>query len=146
MRTSVLRVSAQGFTLMEIMVVVVIVGILAALVAPAVVRQLDKASATAAKQHITTIEKAVEMFRMDAMRYPSTDEGLQALMEAPSDPAIRERWHGPYLHKVVPDDPWGRPYIYTSPGREAKYDVYSLGADGAPGGEGTDADILNWEL
>lgn len=139
------RQSQNGFTLIEIMVVVVILGILAALVAPNVIQNVSEARINKAKSDIRVIESQLEMFRLHAFRYPSTDEGLDALVTPPGDADAADRWKGPYLDKV-PKDPWGRPYLYLSPGSRADVDVYSLGADGAPGGEDEAGDIGNWAL
>lgn len=135
----------DGFTLIEVMVVVVILGILAALVAPQVIGNVTEARITAAKSDIRNLQSSLEMFRLHAFRYPTTDEGLEALVSAPAEADAGDRWKGPYMPKV-PNDPWGRPYLYMSPGTRADIDVYSLGRDGQPGGEGEDADIGNWNL
>ncbi|MBT8143222.1 MAG: type II secretion system major pseudopilin GspG [Gammaproteobacteria bacterium] len=137
--------SQSGFTLIEIMVVVVILGILAALVAPSVIGNVSEARITAAKSDIRNIQNALEMFRLHAFRYPTTDEGIEALVSSPADADASDKWKGPYLPKVS-NDPWGRPYLYLSPGTRAEIDVYSLGRDGQPGGDGEDADIGNWNL
>jgi general secretion pathway protein G len=134
---------AAGFTLIEIMVVVVILGILAALIAPNIIGNIDKAQVTAVKQDLRVIESALDMYRLERFRYPSTDEGLNALVTAPSDPTVP--WPAGGYIKRLPKDPWGRPYLYTQPGTHGEVDVYSLGRDGAPGGTGVDADIGNWD-
>ena len=137
------RELAAGFTLIEIMVVVVILGILAALIAPNVISNIDKAQVTKVKQDIRAIESALKLYRLDRFRYPTTDEGLQALVTPPSDSNVP--WPpGGYLDRV-PKDPWDRPYLYQSPGTQGEFDISSLGRDGAPGGEGVDADIGNWD-
>ncbi len=134
----------SGFTLIEIMVVVVILGILAALIAPNVISQIDKAQITKAKQDIRAIESALKLYRLDNFRYPSTEEGLEALVNPPDDPQAQKRWPpGGYLDRL-PVDPWGRPYLYLYPGNQGEYDLYTLGRDGQQGGEGLDADIGNW--
>ena len=139
------RLSA-GFTLLEIMVVVVILGILAALVAPNVIRRIDDANATKAKQDIRALETALNLYRMDNFRYPTTDQGLEALVKQPADPNIRNWKSGGYVRSLQ-KDPWGNDYAYIAPGtRGGEYDLYTLGADGQPGGEGTDADIGNWNV
>jgi len=134
---------ASGFTLIEIMVVVVILGILAALIAPQVISRIDDAQVTKVKQDIRAIDSALKLYRLDRFKYPSTDEGLTALVTAPSDSTLP--WPpGGYLDRL-PKDPWNRPYIYAQPGRQGDFDVYTLGRDGVQGGEGIDADIGNWE-
>jgi general secretion pathway protein G len=134
---------AAGFTLIEIMVVVVILGILAALIAPNVISRIDEAQITKVKQDIRAIESAMKLYRLDRFRYPSTDEGLAALVTAPSDPTVP--WPpGGYLDRM-PKDPWDHPYLYAYPGKHGEFDVYSLGRDGQDGGEGLDADIGNWD-
>jgi general secretion pathway protein G len=132
-----------GFTLIEIMVVVVILGILAALVVPNILGNVDEARATAAVQDIRAIESALDMFRLDNFRYPTTEEGLEALVSQPIDPNIRNWRQGGYLKKL-PKDPWGNPYQYESPGSRGEIDIYTYGADGQPGGEGPAADLVNW--
>lgn len=144
--TRTLRRAQRGFTLLEIMVVVVILGILAALVAPNVLGNVDEARIKAARSDLRNIESAVEMFRLHAFRYPTTDEGLEALITAPGDPNVRDKWKGPYLKGKLPTDPWDRPYQYVSPGTNAEVDIYTLGADGSPGGEAANADIYNSDL
>jgi general secretion pathway protein G len=135
---------AAGFTLIEIMVVVVILGILAALIAPNVISRIDEAQVTKVKQDIRAIESALELYRLDRFRYPTSEEGLAALVTPPNDPTVS--WPtGGYLKGGVPKDPWQRPYVYLQPGNQGEFDVYSLGRDGAQGGDGVDADIGNWE-
>jgi general secretion pathway protein G len=136
---------SAGFTLIEIMVVVVILGILAALVAPNVIRRIDDARVTKAKQDIRAYETALNLYRMDNFRYPTTEQGLEALVKKPVDPNIRNWKEGGYIDGLK-KDPWGRDYNYISPGTHGDYDLYTLGADGQPGGEGTDADIGNWNI
>ena len=136
-----LSVSA-GFTLVELLVVMVIIGLLAALVAPRFVRQEEKAKLKAARAQIELLGTALDTFRLDVGRYPTTEEGLEALMRKPGG---LERWDGPYLKKEVPADPWGRAYLYTSPGQRGPYDLFSYGADGSPGGDGDNRDITSWE-
>lgn len=136
-------VTAAGFTLIEIMVVVVILGILAALIAPNVISRIDEAQVTKVKQDIRAIESALKLYRLDRFRYPSTEEGLAALSTPPNDPDAP--WpEGGYLDRV-PKDPWNRPYVYLYPGSRGDLDIYTLGRDGVEGGEGVDADIGNWE-
>ncbi len=134
----------RGFTLIEIMVVVVIIGILAALIAPTVINRVDDAQISRVQNDIRAIESALQLFRMDNFRYPTTDEGLAALVERPNDPNIRN-WRA-YL-SGLPRDPWDNPYQYVSPGvRNTDYDIFSYGADARPGGEGMNADIGNWDI
>ncbi len=133
--------SRKGFTLIELLVVLVIFGLLAALVAPKIFPKLGKGKQAAAKAQIGLLEQSLDQFRLDTGRYPTTQEGMGALT---TNPGI-ERWDGPYLKKGMPYDPWGRPYHYASPGTHGEYDLYSYGRDGAPGGEGEDADIVSWE-
>jgi general secretion pathway protein G len=137
---------ARGFTLIEIMVVVIIIGLLAAVIVPEVIHRVDDARVAKAKQDIQALETALTMFRLDNSKYPTTEQGLQALVQQPTDPSIRHWRPGGYLQHVS-KDPWGNDYQYTSPGQHNKdYDLYSLGADGQPGGEGNDADIGNWNM
>jgi general secretion pathway protein G len=133
----------RGFTLIEIMVVVVIIGILAAFVVPKIMSRPDEARVIKAKQDIRTIVNQLNLYKLDNYRYPSTDEGIKALVEKPAEAA---NWkQGGYLDKM-PKDPWERPYLYLQPGEHAEIDVYTLGRDGQPGGEGPDADLGNWDL
>ncbi|HZW60265.1 MAG TPA: type II secretion system major pseudopilin GspG [Woeseiaceae bacterium] len=134
-----------GFTLIEIMVVVIILGILAAIVAPNVIGRVGDAQIAAAKQDIRGIENALKFYRLDNFAYPTTEQGLQALVTRPSDPTIKNWKSGGYLDRL-PKDPWGNPYQYLNPGQNAEIDIYTLGRDGRPGGEEEDADIGNWEL
>jgi general secretion pathway protein G len=138
----------SGFTLIEIMVVLVIIAIMTALIAPQIMGRVDEARVTAAKQDIRTLETALDFFQMENFRYPSTDLGLEVLVKKPDDPSIRNWRTGGYLRATtVPKDPWGNPYRYMQPGTKGgAYDLYSLGADGEVGGEGVDADIGSWNL
>lgn len=132
-----------GFTLIEMMVVMVIIGLLMALVGPRFIRQEEKAKVRAARAQIELLGTALDTFRLDNGRYPSSQEGLAALRQRPFGV---DRWDGPYLKKDVPGDPWGRPYFYRSPGEGGRpYDLLSYGADGAPGGDGDSRDIASWE-
>ncbi|HUH37422.1 MAG TPA: type II secretion system major pseudopilin GspG [Spongiibacteraceae bacterium] len=143
------KYSAQsGFTLIEIMVVVVIISVLIGLVAPNILGRVDEARVTAARADIATLEQALEMYRLDNHAYPSTEQGLQALVEKPSGRPEPRNWNpNGYLKKgKLPKDPWGSDYQYLSPGGERRpYEIYSLGADGREGGEGYDKDIGSWE-
>ncbi len=134
-----------GFTLIEIMVVVVIIGILAALVGPRLFGQVDRARIEAAKAEISTIENAMKFYRLDNFAYPTTEQGIEALVTQPNDPNIKNDPAGGYLERM-PSDPWGNPYLYLNPGNQGEIDVYTLGADGAPGGEENNTDIGNWDL
>jgi len=133
-----------GFTLIEVMVVIVILGVLAALIVPRVMSRPDEARVVAARQDISSLLQAVKLYRLDNRRYPSTEQGLQALVSKPSSGPLPEKWQ-PYLDKL-PLDPWGKPYQYLQPGTHGEVDIFSLGADSLPGGEGFDADIGSWSL
>jgi len=136
----------RGFTLIEIMVVVVIMGILAALVVPKLMGRTDDARIIAAKQDIATVMQALKLYRLDNLRYPTTEQGLQALIAKPTTGPAANGWKtGGYIDKL-PKDPWGNPYQYLSPGIKGEIDVLSLGGDGQPGGTDNDADIGSWEL
>src|SRR3970040_980135 len=135
----------NGFTLIEIMVVVVIIGLLAAMIAPNIMRQLYRAEINRARQDVRSIESALDLYRLDNYRYPSTEEGLKALVTNPGE-TIAPNWvKGGYL-KSMPEDPWNREYLYLQPGQHGEFDVYTLGADGQEGGEDNNADIGNWDL
>ena len=138
--------SVSGFTLIEVMVVVVILGILAAIIVPKVMDRPDTARITKAKQDIRAIESALSLYKLDNFTYPSTDQGLDALVKKPASSPQPPNWkNGGYLDRL-PTDPWGHPYRYLSPGVHSDVDIYSLGADGQPGGQGINADIGNWTL
>ena len=139
------RKSEQGFTLVELLVVIVIIGLLATIVAINVIPAGDQAAVEKAKADIATLEQAVEMYRLDNLTYPTTTDGLQALVSPPASLATPARYRrGGYI-KRLPNDPWGRPYLYAAPGRNGPFDIFSLGADGTEGGEAENADIGNWE-
>jgi general secretion pathway protein G len=136
----------KGFTLIELMVVLVILGVLAAVIAPKIMDRPDEARIVAAKQDIASLVQALKMYRLDNIRYPTTEQGLQALVTRPTIDPVPTNWkEGGYLERL-PKDPWGTPYQYLYPGKHGEIDVYSLGADGQPGGDGKDADIGNWML
>ena len=129
---------STGFTLLELLVVIVIIGLLAGYVAPRYFSQVGKSEVQVAKAQIESLEKALDQFRLDVRRYPSAEEGLDALVTKPASVA---NWSGPYLKKAVPTDPWGRPYVYRVPGEKSEFQLRSLGRDGKSGGIGEDADI-----
>ena len=131
---------SRGFTLLELLVVVVIIGLLAGYVAPRYFSQVGKSEVQVARAQIDAFDKALDLYRIDMRRYPSSDQGLQALVSAPAGDA---NWKGPYLKKALPMDPWGRPYSYKSPGAKSDYEILSFGRDGKPGGSGEDADITS---
>ena len=135
----------RGFTLIEIMVVVVIIGLLAAIIGPQVLGRVDEAKATKARGDIQALESALTLYRLDNFRYPTTEQGLRALVEKPADPNVRNWKAGGYI-KRLQKDPWQNDYRYENPGTRGEIDIYTLGADNAPGGEGPDADIGNWSL
>ena len=130
-----------GFTLLELLVVMVIIGLLAGYVAPRYFAQVGKSEVKVARAQIDALDKALETYRLDVGRYPTTEQGLAALNAAPSGVA---KWQGPYLKKAVPPDPWGKPYFYKQPGDHGDFDIYSYGRDSKPGGDNEDADIGNW--
>ena len=144
-RVESIRRRQGGFTLIEMLVVIAIIAVLAAVVAPEVFRNVGDADVNAAKSQIEMLSLALDQYRLDNHVYPSTDQGLAALRTAP---AVGEapNWRGPYLRRPVPVDPWGHPYHYTSPGRANPqgFDLYSLGRDGRQGGDGEDADLTSW--
>jgi general secretion pathway protein G len=130
----------RGFTLLELLVVIVIIGLLAGYVAPRYFSQVGKSEVQVAKAQIESLEKALDLYRLDNRRYPTGEQGLKALVDKPAnDP----NWKGPYLRKAIPRDPWGNPYLYRQPGASHDFDLISYGRDGKPGGSGEDADITN---
>jgi general secretion pathway protein G len=137
------RAAQTGFTLIELMVVLVIIGVLAALIVPNVLDRADDARATAARTDVSNLMQALKLYRLDNQRYPSGEQGLQALVARPTAAPAAPNWK-PYLEKL-PNDPWGRPYQYLNPGVKGEIDVLSFGADGQPGGEGKDADVGSWQ-
>jgi general secretion pathway protein G len=143
-RTSALR-RTRGFTLIELLIVMVILGLLASLVGPRLFGQLDSSKVRAARTQIEMLSSAMDTYRLDMSRYPSTEQGIAALSEKPADAAEALRWRGPYLRKKVDKDPWGNSYVYRAPGEKSEFELSSLGADGKEGGSGDDADIRSWE-
>lgn len=131
----------RGFTLLELLVVMVIIGLLAGYVGPKFFGQIGKSEVKAARAQIDALTKSLDQYRIDVGRYPSTEQGLAVLVARPGD---EPKWAGPYLSKAVPKDPWGNDYQYRSPGEHGDYDLLSLGRDGRPGGEGEDADLVSW--
>ena len=133
----------KGFTLIEILIVVIIVGLLASLVGPQLFKKVGTSKQKTAMAQITLIETALKIFRLDVGRYPTTEEGLKAFIVSPEG---LKMWDGPYLEKNIPLDPWGNSYIYKSPGEKSEYEITSLGADGKAGGEGENTDISSWQI
>jgi general secretion pathway protein G len=136
-----LRHAGRGFTLLELLVVMVIIGLLAGIVAPQYFSQLGKSNTKVAKAQIESFGQALDQFRLDVGQYPSTEQGLAALRLAPPQSG---KWQGPYLKRDIPADPWGRPYQYRSPGQRGEYEIQSLGADGQPGGDAEASDVNSW--
>jgi general secretion pathway protein G len=140
---SLRRPLQAGFTLIELMVVLVIIGVLAALIVPNVLDRADDARATAAKTDVNNLMQALKLYKLDNQRYPTGEQGLQSLVARPAVPPVPTNWK-PYVEKL-PNDPWGRPYQYLNPGVKGEIDVMSFGADGQPGGEGKNADVGSWQ-
>jgi general secretion pathway protein G len=138
------RIKPQGFTLIEILVVIIVLGLLAALVGPRILGRVSEAKSATARTQIALLGVALDNYRLDNGTYPTTEQGLDALQEKPTREPVPLNWRGPYLKKAVPLDPWGRPYIYKAPGEHnpTGYDLSTLGRDGQPGGEDEDADII----
>jgi len=135
------RRTARGFTLLELLVVMVIIGLLAGIVAPQYFAQIGKSNSKVARAQIESFGQALDQYRLDVGHYPSTEQGLLALRAAPEQVP---RWQGPYLKRDIPEDPWGHAYVYRRPGQHGEYDLVSLGADGQPGGDGENADVVSW--
>ena len=148
MSMKTMRAGEKGFTLIELMVVIVILGILAAIIAPRIVGRTDDAKVTEAKVQIKNFETALKLYKIDNGFYPEAGQGLEALIAKPEAGRVPQSWReGGYLEKKkIPADPWGSPYVYASPGQKGDYDILSYGADSARGGEGFDADIESWNL
>ena len=132
----------KGFTLIELLIVMIILGLLAALVAPRMFGKVGTSKQKAAKAQITLFETALDTYRLDVGQFPTTDQGLEALRKKPAE---ADNWDGPYLPKEIPKDPWGNPYQYRYPGEHSDYDIISYGADGQPGGDEEDADVVSWK-
>ena len=135
------RPYCRGFTLLELLVVMVIIGLLAGYVGPKLFAQIGRSEIKVTRAQIGAFEKSLDQYRIDTGRYPSTEQGLAALLARPGE---EPRWAGPYLSKALPPDPWGRAYQYRQPGEHGEFDLWSQGRDGRPGGEGDDADVTNW--
>jgi general secretion pathway protein G len=135
------RPRPRGFTLLELLVVMVIIGLLAGYVGPKLFGQIGKSETKAAKAQLDALQKALDQYRIDVGHYPSSEQGLAALLAKPAD---EPKWSGPYMAKAIPPDPWGRGYLYTAPGQHGDFDLLSYGRDGQPGGEGDNADVVSW--
>ncbi len=142
-RLKLLLLKSRGFTLLELLIVMIIIGLLAALIGPKMIGRVGESRQTVAKQQVEGFSSALEMYKLDTAKYPAQEQGLEALVSQPQGVV---NWKGPYLKKkFVPKDPWGNNYIYTCPGQNGDYDIVSYGADGNAGGEGEDKDVLSWE-
>jgi general secretion pathway protein G len=141
------RLGERGLTLIEVVVVIIVLGLLAGLVGPQIIGRVSEAKSSTARTQVELFSVALDNYRLDNSRYPTTEQGLRALRERPVRDPAPQNWRGPYLRKEIPLDPWGQPYVYKSPGDEnpSSYDLYTLGRDGQPGGEDEDADIKSWE-
>lgn len=139
--------SRSGLTLIEVVVVIIVLGLLAGLVGPQIIGRVSQAKSETARTQIELFSVSLDNYRLDNGRYPTSEQGLEALRTKPTREPVPDNWRGPYLRKDVPLDPWGQPYVYKSPGDEnpSSYDLYTLGRDGQPGGEDEDADIVSWE-
>jgi general secretion pathway protein G len=137
----------RGFTLIEILVVIIVLGMLAALVGPRILGRVSEAKGATARTQIELLGLALDSYRLDNGSYPTSEQGLAALNEKPAREPLPQNWRGPYLRKTIPADPWGRPYVYRSPGEfnPSSYDLLTLGRDGQPGGADEDADLLSWK-
>ena len=142
-RLPIRRHIQRGFTLIELLVVLVIIGVLAALIVPNVLNRADEARVTAARTDVNNLSQALKLYKLDNQRFPSAEQGLEALVKKPSVGTLPPNWK-PYLDKL-PNDPWGRAYQYVNPGVKGEIDVFSFGADGQPGGDGNDADVGSWQ-
>lgn len=135
----------QGFTLIELLVVMVILGLLTTLVGPRLFGHVASSKTKAARAQIELIGTALDTYRLDIGKYPSSNDGLEVLWSKPEKEDVAARWRGPYLKKKIEKDPWGNPYLYVAPGQHGEYDLSALGADGQAGGDGEDSDINNWD-
>lgn len=141
MRRHAVQKGQQAFTMIELIIIMIILGLLASLVAPKLIQKVGSSMVKTARTQISMLETGLDAYRLDLGKYPSTEDGLKALVEKNESPS----WEGPYLRKQIPLDPWGKEYQYRSPGEHGPFDLFSLGADGALGGEGENADVVNWE-
>jgi general secretion pathway protein G len=137
----------RGFTLIELLVVIIVLGLLATLVGPRILGRITEAKSATARTQLSLLETALDSYKLDVGSYPTSEQGLDALEKAPTREPVPISWRGPYLRRDLPNDPWGRPYIYKSPGEHnpTSFDLSTLGRDGQPGGEGEDADVMNWK-
>jgi len=137
----------SAFTLIELLVVIIVLGLLAALVGPRILGRVSEAKTATARTQIELLGTALDNYRLDTGSYPTTEQGLDALQKAPTREPVPLSWRGPYVKRDVPNDPWGRPYVYKGPGEHnpTSYDLSTLGRDGQPGGEGEDTDVMNWK-